>query len=300
MKRFAFFTILVALLLAACAPVATPTEATVVQPTPIPSTPTAPAIVDLILATTSSTQDSGLLDVLIPLFEQQTGFKVQVVAVGSGAAMTMGQEGNADVLLVHSPSSEKTFMDGGFGSERLLVMHNDFIIVGPAADPAGIKAATSAVDAFTKIANAKAPFLTRGDKSGTNIKELAIWISANITPAGDWYINTGQGMGASLTIADEKDAYILTDRATWLANQATYTALTLLYQGDNSLLNVYHVITVNPDKWPKVNADGAKAFATWITSAEIQLVIGDFGKEQYGQGLFIPDAAKTDADLGLK
>jgi tungstate transport system substrate-binding protein len=299
MKRFAFFTILMALLLVACAPVATPTEVVSAPATLIPPTPTTPAIVDLILATTTSTQDSGLLDVLIPLFEQQTGFKVQVIAVGSGAAMTMGQEGNADVLLVHSPSAEKTFMDGGFGSERLLVMHNDFVIVGPTADPAGIKTATAAVDAFTKIATAQDPFITRGDNSGTNAKELAIWKKANITPTGDWYINTGQGMGASLTIANEKEAYILTDRATWLANQANYSSLTLLYQGDNSLLNVYHVITVNPTLWPKVNADGAKTFATWITSPEVQLVIGDFGKEQYGQGLFIPDATKTDAELGL-
>jgi tungstate transport system substrate-binding protein len=299
MKRFAFFTILMALLLVACAPVATPTEVVSAPATLIPPTPTTPAIVDLILATTTSTQDSGLLDVLIPLFEQQTGFKVQTVAVGSGAAMTLGQEGNADVLLVHSPAAEKTFMDGGFGSERLLVMHNDFVIVGPTADPAGIKSATSAVDAFTKIATARDPFITRGDNSGTNAKELAIWKKANITPAGDWYINTGQGMGASLTIANEKEAYILSDRATWLANQANYSSLTLLYQGDNSLLNVYHVITVNPTLWPKVNADGAKTFAAWITSPEIQLVIGDFGKEQYGQGLFIPDATKTDAELGL-
>jgi tungstate transport system substrate-binding protein len=223
-----------------------------------------------------------------------------VVAVGSGAAMAMSQEGNADILLVHSPSAEKDFMTGGFGSERLLVMHNDFIIVGPAADPAVVKTATSAVDAFTKIATTKIPFITRGDKSGTNSKELAIWKSAAITPEGDWYINTGQGMGASLTIANEKDAYTLSDRATWLANQATYTNLALLYEGDNALLNVYHVIVVNPEKWPKVNNDGAKTFAAWITSPETQLVIADFGKEKYGQALFIADATKTDADLGLK
>jgi tungstate transport system substrate-binding protein len=293
MKRFVFGSLLVALLLASCVPAV----ATTVAPA---FTPTTPAIVDLILATTTSTQDSGLLDVLVPLFQQQTGFKVQTVAVGSGAAMTMGQEGNADVLLVHSPSAEKTFMADGFGSERYLVMHNDFIIVGPTLDPAGVKSATSAVDAFTKIANAKVNFITRGDKSGTNTKELAIWSSASITPSGDWYINTGQGMGASLIIANEKDAYTLSDRATWLANKASYPSLALLYEGDNALLNVYHVIVVNPVKWPKVNNDGAKVFVAWITSAAVQQMIADFGKDKYGESLFIPDATKTDADLGLK
>jgi tungstate transport system substrate-binding protein len=303
MKRILTLALGIVMLLAACAPAvtATPTSVppTAIPPTPVPPTPTTPAIPQLILATTTSTQDSGLLDVLIPLFEQQTGFTVQVVAVGSGQAMTMGQEGNADVLLVHSPSSEKTFMSDGYGSDRLLVMHNDFIIVGPEADPAGIKTATSAVDAFTKIANAKANFITRGDNSGTNTKELAIWKSVGITPEGDWYINTGQGMGASMTIASEKGAYILTDRATYLANKASYN-LALLYEGDNSLLNVYHVIVVNPDKWPKVNNDGAKTFAAWITSPDTQKFIGEFGKDKYGQALFIPDADKTDADLGLK
>jgi len=308
MKRFV--TVLIGLmLLTACAPavVASPTAVpptavppTAVPPTEVPPTPlpTTPAIPQLILATTTSTQDSGLLDVLIPMFETETGFIVQVVAVGSGAAMKMGQEGNADVLLVHSPSAEVTFMSDGWGSERYLVMHNDFIIVGPEADPAGIKTATSAADAFTKIANVKAPFITRGDNSGTNAKELAIWKLASITPEGDWYINTGQGMGASLTIASEKGAYILTDRATYLANKTSYN-LVILYEGDNSLLNVYHVIVVNPEKYPKVNNDGAKNFAKWITSPAVQSVIADFGKDKYGESLFTPDATKTDADLGL-
>jgi tungstate transport system substrate-binding protein len=300
MKKFFAFALGLMVVLAACAPavVATPTTApAVAQPTTVP--PTTPAIPQLILATTTSTQDSGLLDDLIPLFEKQTGFTIQVVAVGSGAAMKMGQEGNADVLLVHSPSAEKTFMTDGWGSERYLVMHNNFIIVGPASDPAGVKSATSTVDAFTRIATAKAPFVTRGDGSGTNTKELAIWKSAGITPEGDWYINTGQGMGASLTIASEKSAYTITDDATFLANQASYT-LTALYQGDAALLNVYHVIVVNPDKWPKVNNDGAKTFAAWIVSPEIQTVIGLFGTSKYGKPLFTPDATKTDADLGLK
>ncbi len=280
------------LLLSACAPAATTVE----------PTKAAPANADLILATTTSTQDSGLLDVLIPMFEQETGYKVKVVAVGSGQALQMGQEGNADVLLVHSPSAEKTYMDGGFGKDRVLVMHNDFIIVGPAADPAGINGNASAVDAFKKIAAAGSMFVSRGDQSGTNTKELGLWKSASIDPAGTkpaWYIESGQGMGATLTIASEKGAYTLTDRATYLANQANLQ-LDILVEKDNSLLNVYHVITVNPEKWPKINFEGASAFAQWIVSAPVQGVIGKFGVDKYGQQLFVPDAGKTDAELGLK
>lgn len=306
---------LLGMLLVACGPAATPTatQAPVVPatqaplptatpvPTPTPKpTATVPANPTLILATTTSTQDSGLLDVLIPLFEQQSGFKVQTVAVGSGQAMTMGQEGNADVLLVHSPSAEVTFMAAGWGKDRLLVMHNDFIIVGPASDPAKIKG-LSAVDAFKAIAAAGAPFISRGDNSGTNTKELSLWKSAKIDPVGTkapWYTESGQGMGATLTIASEKSAYTLTDRATFLANQAKLQ-LTILTEKDNALLNVYHVITVNPDKWPKVNFDGATAFMNFMMSASTQKVIGDFGVDKYGQQLFIPDAGKTDADFGL-
>lgn len=308
MKRFLIIALGIVLLLAACAPAVVETPATVpptevppteVPPTPVPPTPTTPAIPQLILATTTSTQDSGLLDVLIPLFEEQTGFIVQTVAVGSGAAMKMGQEGNADVLFVHSPSAEKTFMADGWGSERYLVMHNNFIIIGPKSDPADIKNATSAVDAFIRIAESKSLFICRDDGSGTNTKELAIWKAANITPEGDWYIKTGQGMAASLQVASEKGAYILTDDATYLANRTSYE-LTPLFEGDNILLNVYHVIVVNPDKWPKVNNDGAKTFANWVVSADIQKVIGEFGTEKFGRPLFTPDADKTDADLGLK
>jgi tungstate transport system substrate-binding protein len=254
---------------------------------------------DLILATTTSTQDSGLLDELIPVFEKDTGYKVKTVAVGSGAALQMGQEGNADVLLVHSPSAEKTYMDGGFGVDRRLVMHNDFIIVGPAADPAGIKGTPIAVDAFTKIATAQSPFISRGDKSGTNTMELNLWKKAGITAEGDWYVESGQGMGATLTIASEKSAYTLTDRATYLANKATYS-LVILVEGDNVLLNVYHVITVNPEKWPKINQGGAKAFADFLVSKKGQELISKFGVEKFGAPLFTPDADKTDADLGLQ
>lgn len=259
----------------------------------------APVIKELILATTTSTQDSGLLDVLVPAFEKKTGYTVKIVAVGSGEALKMGQEGNADVLLVHSPTAEKTYMDGGYGSDRRLVMHNDFIIVGPAADPAGIKGTATAVEAFKKISDAQSPFISRADKSGTNTMELGIWKKVGVTPEGSWYVESGQGMGATLKIASEKAAYTLSDRATYLANKATLS-LGILVEGDKALLNVYHVIPVNPQKWPKVNAAGAKAFADYLVSAEGQDLISKYGVEKYGQALFIPDANKTDADLGLQ
>ena len=256
-----------------------------------------PSRPELILATTTSTQDSGLLDVLIPVFEKDTGYVVQTVAVGTGQALKMGEEGNADVLLVHAPASEKTFMEGGFGAERMLVMHNDFIIVGPANDPAGIKGGSSALEALKTIAAAAAPFVSRGDDSGTHKAELALWKKAEITPEGEWYIETGQGMGATLKVAGEKAAYTLTDRATYLANPE---GLEIMVEGDAVLLNVYHVITVNPEKWPKVNVEGAKAFAKFMTDPETQKLIGEFGVDKYGEPLFFADADKTDADLGLK
>jgi tungstate transport system substrate-binding protein len=265
--------------------------------TPIPTQPPKPANPSLILATTTSTQDSGLLDVMIPDFEQRTGYTVQTVAVGSGEAMKMGQQCNADVLLVHSPSAEKDFMTNGYGSDRRLVMHNDFVVVGPSSDPAGIKGSATAIDAFTKIANSQSPFITRGDASGTNTKELAIWKSANITPAGDWYTESGQGMGATLQIASEKAAYTLSDRATFLANQANLQ-LAILVEGDASLLNVYHVIVVNPTNCPAVNNTGAIAFADYVVSSEAQSLIGSFGTEKYGQPLFTPDAGKDETTLG--
>jgi tungstate transport system substrate-binding protein len=313
-RNILFTLVMVALLaLSACAPVATPIATTVpptaapteVPPIELPTNtpePTVPANPDLILATTTSTQDSGLLDVLVPMFEQQTGYKVQTVAVGSGAAMQMGQECNADVLLVHSPSAEKTFMDEGSGKDRELVMHNDFIIVGPAADPAAIKGLSS-VDAFKAIATAgdagKAVFIARGDKSGTSTKELGIWKSAEIDPVAAkpaWYLETGQGMGPSLTIASEKGGYTLTDRATYLANKDALQ-LDILAEGEKALLNIYHVITVNPDKCPKVNQDGATAFKNFMIAPETQAAIGQFGVEKFGQPLFTPDAGKDETKL---
>lgn len=281
----------------ACAPQAT-VEPTMMPATEAPTEVMAPANPELILATTTSTQDSGLLDVLIPVFEQQSGYKVKMVAVGTGAALAMGEEGNADVLLVHAPTSEEELMAKGFGFQRDLIMHNDFIIVGPVNDPAGIKGMTAAADGFAKIAEAKSIFVSRADDSGTNKKEIAIWGTAGVTPAGDWYLESGQGMGDTLRIASEKFGYTLTDRATYLANQASLE-LEIMIEGDPVLLNIYHVIVVNPEKWPKVNFEGAKAFDAFMTSDTTQKLIGEFGVEEYGAPLFFPDAGKDPASLGL-
>ncbi|MBI5943104.1 MAG: substrate-binding domain-containing protein [Chloroflexi bacterium] len=253
---------------------------------------------NILLVSTTSTQDSGLLDALLPAFEETSGYSVQLISTGSGQALKIAEEGNADVILLHSPSAEKEFMEQGFGIDRRLVMHNDFVIVGPASDPAGTKG-LSPVSAFKKIHETQVPFISRSDESGTHIKELALWKAAALNPAGQpWYIETGQGQGATLSIANEKDGYAITDRGTFLAYQANIE-LKILVQNDKDLLNVYHVITVNPEQWPQVNVDGARAFADFITSAQGQEIIREFGVDKYGQPLFYPDADKTDLELGL-
>jgi len=249
---------------------------------------------ELILATTTSTQDSGLLDVLIPQFEKDHDYKVKTVAVGSGEALRLAGEGEADVVLAHSPKAEEDFMAAGNGESRLVVMHNDFIIVGPASDPAGIKGMAKAADAFKKIASAESIFLSRGDESGTNTKELSLWTSAGIEPGGSWYQETGQGMGATLNVASEKQGYTLSDRGTYLAQKKNLD-LDLLVEGDKALFNQYHVIVVDPKKHSNVNAEGARAFASFITSPAVQATIGEFGVKDYGQALFIPDAGKEAA-----
>ncbi len=262
------------------------------------TTSTTPAKVDVILATTTSTQDSGLLDVLIPLFEEQTGYNVKTIAVGTGAALQMGVDGEADVMLVHAPTSEVPLVENGDAINRKLVMHNDFVIVGPAEDPAGIDGITNASDALAAIADAGAIFISRGDDSGTHKKELSIWKAAVVEPAGQsWYQESGQGMGATLTIASEKQGYTLTDRATYLALQENLD-LEILVEGDPILLNIYHVMQVNPDKNDLINGPGGQAFVEFMISDETQEVIENFGVEEFGQPLFFPDADKTEADLG--
>ncbi len=239
----------------------------------------------MILATTTSTQDSGLLDELLPLFEDESGCSVKTVAVGSGEAIELGEKGDADVLLVHSPEAEEEFMQGGHGTSRKAVMHNDFIVVGPADDPAKVKDAGSAAAAFKLISKAEAPFASRADESGTNTKELALWDAAGIKPAGSWYIETGQGMGETLTIADQKGAYTLSDRGTFLATDNL--DIKLLLEGGKDLLNPYHVIVVKGDQ---VNQACAQEFSDWMISPETQRRIGSFGVAEYGEPLFFPDA----------
>jgi tungstate transport system substrate-binding protein len=243
---------------------------------------------DLVLASTTSTKDSGLFDVLIPAFSKAfPQYNIKVVAVGSGEALKLGQSGDADVLLVHSPAAEQDFMTKGYGVERKAVMYNDFIIVGPASDPAKIKGMKTAVEAFAAIAKAQAPFFTRGDASGTNAAELALWKKANITPSGSWYIKTGQGMGETLTITDQKNGYTLSDRATYLAKKSSLQ-LQILVEGDPALFNQYHVITCKAAK----NVQGANDFLNWIISPTVQQnVIAPYGKDKFGQSLFVPNAA---------
>ena len=262
---------------------------------------------NLLLVSTTSTQDSGLLDVLLPAFTAQTGYNVQLVAVGSGQALKLGEQGNADVILLHSPAAEKEFVANGFGIDRRLVMHNDFVIVGPPSDPASLRTQPfdtaqdkpTVDEAFKAIFSSASTFVSRGDDSGTHVKELALWKNAGFDPAGEeWYLETGQGQGATLSIASEKGGYALTDRGTFLAYQSNVD-LEILVEGDPFLLNVYHVITVNPEKWSQVNLEGAKAFADFITSPEGQQIIAEFGVEEFGQPLFFPDADRTDAELGL-
>jgi len=253
---------------------------------------------NIIMATTTSTQDSGLLDFLLPIFEKKTGYFVKTIAVGSGQAMAMGAKGEADVLLVHSPAAEKKFMADGNGVERRIVMHNDYIIVGPPNDPAKIKGMKKAAETFKNLAGTASLFVSRGDNSGTNAKEKEIWAAAGINPVGQkWYQETGLGMGQTLGVAAEKKTYTLADRGTYLALKKNL-GLDILVEGDGILLNIYHVIEVNPKKWPKVNFAGAKAFGDFMISKDTQDIIKTFGVDKYGSPLFFPDAGKKEEDLG--
>ena len=273
---------------------ATPATPAAAQPTAIPRTGGAK---DLIISTTTSTQDSGLLDELIPLFSQQTGYNAKVISVGSGAAIALGSRGEADVVLAHAPENERQFVASGAGVGRQIVMYNDFIIVGPAEDPAGIKGSTDALDALKKIAAKRSPFISRGDNSGTQQLELQLWKDAALTPQGQgWYVESGTGMGQTLQIADQRRAYTISDRGTYLTflNRAK---LDLLVERDERLLNVYHVIAVNPARFPAVNSAGAQAFIAFILSPDTQQFIGEFGRARYGQPLFTPCAGNG---CGLK
>jgi len=251
---------------------------------------------DVILATTTSTQDSGLLDVLIPIFEEQSGFRVKTIAVGSGQALSMGDRGEADLVLAHSPADELRLVKKDSVINRRLVMHNDLIIVGPSHDPAKIRAAKTAADALRQVAQAKSLFISRGDNSGTHQTERSLWLAAGLNPHGVWYQEIGSGMGQALTIANEKDAYTLADQATYLALQKVLS-LVVLFERDPALLNLYHVMEVNPERFSKVNAPGARALADFLLSTAGQAAIAQFGVDRYGQPLFVPDGGQTEEQL---
>ena len=244
------------------------------------------------LATTTSTENSGLLEYLLPSFEKETGYKVHVIAVGTGKALRMGKDGDVDVLLVHAPKAEKKFIASGYGVDRTAVMHNDFVIVGAKDDPAKLHEAKTLNQALRQIASEKSRFVSRGDDSGTHKKELSLWQNAEIKPEGKWHVEAGQGMGKVLLMAGEMDAYTLTDRGTWLAYR-NKSPLKIVFQGDKQLFNPYSIIAVNPKRYPDTNYQGAKALIKWIISTETQQKIADFRLHQ--QALFIPDAVNVDA-----
>ena len=268
----------------------TAAPAATIAPTSIPRTGNSK---DIILSTTTSTQDSGLLDVLIPQFQQQSGYRVKTIAVGSGAAIALGQRGESDVVLAHAPENEKQFVESGAGINRQLVMFNDFILVGPADDPAGVKGKSGALDAMRAIADAKATFISRGDKSGTHQLEQKLWKAANLTPSGQgWHMESGSGMGQTLQIADQRTAYTISDRATYLAFKDKL-GLVIALEGDPQLLNIYHVIAVNPERFPQVNKAGAEALIQFLLAPETQQTIRSFGQDKYGQALFTPCAQNS-------
>jgi len=245
---------------------------------------------DLVLATTTSTQDTGLLDALLPPFEKQSGIDVKVIAVGTGQALELGRRGDADVLLVHAPQAEKAFMAEGYGAERRPLMFNDFVIVGPKDDPAKIRGMRPPSQAFARIARAGAPFVSRGDNSGTHMKEKELWAGAGVKPSGDWYLEAGSGMAAVLRLASERGAYTLSDRGTYLAQKGGQggagLALVVLCEGAPVLRNPYAVITLNPGRFPDRNTAGARQLVDYLFSPEARHIIAEFGKDKYGQPLF--------------
>jgi len=251
---------------------------------------------EVLLATTTSTRDAGLLDSLLPVFERRTRYKVKVIAVGSGQALEMGRRGDADVVLSHAPDAERVLADSGYFVRRRLVMHNDFLVVGPPGDPAGLRGMNDAVAAMKRLAAAGALFVTRGDRSGTHLLEQKLWQLAGVQlpGAGGWYVESGQGMAATLQMADQKRAYTITDRATYLAWRDKLQLVPVV-EGDALLYNVYHVMEVNPRTAPRGNAAGARALADFFVSPEAQAMIREFGKARFGQSLFMPDAVPTGA-----
>ena len=257
-----------------------------------------PKNTNIILSTTTSTQDSGLLDVLVPLFEKQTGYTVKTISVGTGQALALAAKGDADVALVHAPSLEKQYVAEGKLLNRRLVMYNDFVIIGPRNDPAKIKSAKTASAALRLIEQSKSRFVSRGDNSGTHHLEKTLWKEVGIEPKGTWYIEAGQGMGATLGIANERNAYTITDRGTYLALGSRIT-LPILGEEDKALLNIYSVMEVNPANGPRINTAGGKAFADFMVAPQTQSVIKNFGVGKFSQPLFVPVAGKREEELGV-
>ncbi len=243
----------------------------------------------LMLATTTSTDDSGLLAYILPDFEARYGVRVDVVAVGTGQALALGMDGNADVVLVHDRAREDTFMAEGHGVRREDVMYNDFVIVGPEDDPAGVRGMTDVSEAFRRIADSESTFISRGDESGTHGKENAVWSAAGIEPSGGWYVSAGQGMGDVLTMAEEQLAYTLSDRATYLSRLTDGFDLVIVVEGDPILFNPYGVMAVNPNKGAHIQADLADQFIDWLISEETKAMIGEFGVAEFGAPLFVPE-----------
>jgi tungstate transport system substrate-binding protein len=246
-----------------------------------------PQVQEITLATTTSARDTGLLDVLLPRFEQEHGIRVNAVAVGSGQALEIGRRGDADVLLTHSPAQEEQFVQDGFAGARRRIMRNDFVLLGPAGDPAGVRSTEGIVAALQAVAKAQSPFVSRGDESGTHVKEKGLWEKAGIAPEGDWYLKAGDGMAATLRMASEKQAYTISDRATFAAQQAKL-GLKIVCENDPPLDNVYSILVVSGQKHPHVKEAAAEKFADFLASPEIQQAIGEFGKDKYGEALFFP------------
>jgi len=259
---------------------------------------TAPTKRDIIVATTTSTTDTGLMDVLIPMFENGSGYRVKLISAGTGQTLTMGARGDADVVLGHAPDLERKYIAEGAFINHRLVMVNDFVVVGPPADPLKLKGMRRLAEVFRRIAEAKAPFVSRGDQSGTHIRELALWQKAGVQPASSWYIQTGQGQGATLNVASERGAYALTDRGTFLALQKRLS-LHIVFEKAKPLLNVYHVMEINPARHSRVNHAGGKAFADFVVSPLAQRVIETFGVAKYGQPLFVPVAGKGEKEFAI-
>jgi len=291
-KRSAALCFIVVHALIACSPAGSPPAANGDSP----ATASAEPAGEIILATATSTQDSGLLDVLLPVFQDQTGYRVKIIAVGTGEALAMGSRGDADVVLAHAPSLEMASIESRFTINRRLIMHNDFLVIGPTQDPAGVSGLSDAAAGMKRIADSGASFASRGDNSGTHLREQSLWKAASVEPGGDWYIELGQGMGATLMVANERQAYALTDRGTYLAFEERID-LEPMVMGGPMMLNLYSVMEVNPEQFENINNDGARALGDFLLSAEAQGLIATYGVDKFGEPLFFPDGGRVDSDL---